>query len=217
MSIYNEGKLMTKIAKVEESLNSVTHLIGAGMAISGLVALIMRSVNLGTKAHIVSFTIFGVALILLYTMSGVYHLLPEGKSKEVFKVLDHSAIYILISGSYTPYLLTVLGGAASVIIFIAQWTMTTLGIIFKVKFAGRFRLLSTLIYLFMGWMIIFVYKDLKLAMPPKALHLLIACGISYSVGSIFYMMKKLYFSHVIWHLFVIGGSVCNFLSVYYLV
>ena len=200
----------------EEYLSAITHYIGAGMAVSGLIALILHSIKVGEKGYIVGSIIFGTALIFLYTMSGTYHILKIGKLKKIFRVLDHAAIYILISASYTPYIFTVLTGEKKWIIFFAQWGLTLIGIIFKIFFTGKFKLVSTLIYLFMGWMVVFVFKDIKAGLSPASLNCLIAGGITYSVGAVVYMIKKIKFGHAIWHLFVIGGSVCNFFSIYYL-
>ncbi len=200
----------------EEYLSAITHYIGAGMAISGLVALIDRSLKIGEMGYIVGSIIFGSALIFLYTMSGTYHILKVGKLKQVFRVLDHAAIYVLISASYTPYIFTVLTGKTKWIIFFAQWGLTFIGVIFKIFFTGKFKVVSTLIYLFMGWMVVFVFKDIKAALSTVSLNCLIAGGIVYSIGAIIYMIKKIKFGHAIWHLFVIGGSVCNFFSIYYL-
>lgn len=203
-------------SKGEDIANSVTHFLGAALSLVAIGVLAYKGLKLGSIKHIVGYSIFGVSLLLLYTMSGIYHILPEGsKARKIFKILDHSAIYILISGSYTPYLLTVIQGAAAWIIFGIQWGLTTLGILFKVKFAGRFKLFSTIVYLVMGWMVVVVFKNLKINLPPLALNLLIASGITYSVGTIFYMMKKVKYTHAIWHLFVMGGSILNFLSVFY--
>ena len=205
-----------KYSKGEDLANSITHFLGAGLSIAAIAILAYRATKLGNVKHVVSFVIFGVSLLLLYTMSAVYHLLPQdSKARKVFKILDHSAIYILISGTYTPYLLTVVQGAAAWIIFGLQWGLTTLGILFKIKFAGRFKLLSTIIYLVMGWMIVVVFKNLKMNLSPLALNLLVASGITYSLGTIFYMMKNVKYTHAIWHLFVMGGSILSFLSVFY--
>ncbi len=200
----------------EELANTITHLLGAGLAIAGIAILAVRAATYGNYKHVIGFTVFGVSTLLLYTMSSVYHMLPEDtKARKVFKILDHSAIYVLISGSYTPFLLTIITGAASWVLFIVQWSLTTLGILFKVKFAGKLKLLSTLIYLFMGWMVVFAFDSLKANLNPIALNLLVAAGITYSAGTIFYMMKKIRYTHAIWHLFVMGGSVLMFLSVFY--
>ena len=174
----------------EEYLSAITHYIGAGMAISGLIALINRSVKIGETGYIIGSIIFGAALIFLYTMSGTYHILKIGKAKKIFRVLDHVAIYVLISASYTPYIFTVLTGKTKWIIFFAQWGLTLIGIIFKIFSTGKFKLVSTLIYLFMGWMVMFVFKDIKTALNSISLNCLIAGGITYSVGAVIYMIKK---------------------------
>lgn len=203
--------------ELEERLNFITHYIGTGMAIAGCVALIVHAVRTGRVDYIVGSGIFGGALILMYSMSGTYHLLQEGKIKNIFKILDHSAIYILISASYTPYILTVLTGRGRWILFVFQWGLTILGILFKIKFVGRFQLLSTIIYVIMGWIVVFVFKDLKLNLNSISLNLLVCGGVVYTVGAIFYSLKNIKFTHAIWHLFVIGGSVLNYLSIYNIV
>ena len=194
-------------------MSSITHLLGAGMAISGLIFLIVHAIQEGGIKQIIGFSIFGISAIFLYLMSGIYHILPVGRYRKIFKILDHSAIYVLISGSYTPFLL-ILGGITGWIILIVQWTLTSLGILFKIKFAGKFQTLSTLIYLFMGWMIVFVFGNLKTSLNSISLTLLIAGGIFYSVGAIFYSMKKIKYTHVIWHFFVIIGTTLHYLSIY---
>lgn len=203
--------------ELEERLNFITHYIGTGMAIAGCVALIVHAVRTGRVDYIVGSGIFGGALILMYSMSGTYHLLQDGKIKNIFKILDHSAIYILISASYTPYILAVLTGTGRWILFVFQWGLTILGILFKIKFVGRFQLLSTIIYVIMGWIVVFVFKDLKLNLNSISLNLLVCGGVVYTVGAIFYSLKNIKFTHAIWHLFVIGGSVLNYLSIYNIV
>lgn len=202
---------------LEEYLNAISHYIGAGLSLVALILMVMKSSKTFEMGYTVGCIIFGLALIFLYSMSGTYHILKQGRAKNIFRVLDHVAIYVLISASYTPYIFTVLHGKTRWIIFAAQWGLTFLGIIFKIFFTGRFKGVSTLIYLFMGWMIMFVFKDIKLALSSMSLDFLIIGGITYSVGALFYMMKKLKFSHCIWHMFVIGGSFFNFLSIYYIV
>lgn len=202
---------------LEENLNAITHYIGVGLSVVALVLIIVKSYKISMVGYAVGSTIFGIALIFLYSMSGTYHLLKKGKAKEIFRILDHVAIYVLISASYTPYIFTVLHGKARWIMFSIQWSLTLFGIIFKIFFTGRFRILSTLIYLLMGWMVLFVFKDIKMSLSKMSLTFLVTGGIVYSVGVLFYMMKKLRFSHCIWHLFVIGGSLFNFLSIYYII
>lgn len=207
---------MGEVSRVEEWVNSITHYFGVVLALIGTGALLIRTLQTGNVGYIVGSMLFCFSLILLYSMSGTYHILYTGKLKRVFKILDHSAIYILISGSYTPYLLGFFDGHVKWVLFFAQWGMTLLGIVFKIFFTGRFKLVSTLVYLFMGWMIVFVFDDLKTLISPLSLKFLIAGGIAYSVGTIFYGMKKVRFMHGVWHLFVLAGSILNYLSVYFI-
>ncbi|STO32124.1 hemolysin [Fusobacterium necrogenes] len=207
---------MEKILRIEEWVNSMTHYFGVILALIGTGALLVRSLESDNLGYFIGSMLFCFSLVLLYTMSGTYHILYNGKLKKIFKILDHSAIYVLISGSYTPYLLGFFDDKVKWLLFFLQWGMTLAGIIFKIFFAGRFRLLSTLIYLFMGWMIIFVFDDLKALISPLSLKFLVAGGISYSVGTIFYGMKKIRFMHGVWHLFVLAGSILIYLSVYFI-
>ncbi|MFK4785086.1 hemolysin III family protein [Fusobacterium sp. MFO224] len=202
---------------LEEYLNAISHYIGAGLSVVALVLMIVKSSKTLETGYTLGCVVFGLALIFLYSMSGTYHILKKGKVKNIFRVLDHVAIYVLISASYTPYIFTVLHGKTRWIVFGVQWGLTLFGIIFKIFFTGRFKVVSTLIYLFMGWMVMFVFKDIKLSLSSISLDFLVTGGIIYSVGALFYMMKKLKFSHCIWHIFVIGGSLFNFLSIYYIV
>ena len=205
------------LTRLEEWINSMTHYFGAVLALIGTGALLVHSLKTDNIGYIIGCMVFCFSLVLLYTMSGTYHILYVGKIKKLFKILDHSAIYILISGSYTPYLLGVFDGTTKWVLFFVQWGMTLFGILFKVFFVGRFNFVSTLIYLFMGWMVMFVFKDLQVLASPLSLKLLIWGGISYSVGTIFYLMKNKKFTHGIWHLFVLAGSVFNYFSVYFLI
>ena len=205
-----------KVSRLEEWINSMTHYFGVILALIGTGALLVHSVRSGNIGYVVGSMLFCFSLILLYSMSGTYHILYSGKVKKIFQILDHSAIYILISGSYTPYLLGFFDGNVKWILFFIQWGMTLVGILFKIFFVGRFSFISTLIYLAMGWMVVFVFDDLKTIISPISLKLLIACGITYSVGTIFYTLDRFKFMHGIWHLFVLAGSILNFLSVYFI-
>lgn len=207
---------MENISRAEEWINSLTHYFGVILALIGTGALLVKTLESDNTGYLIGSMLFCFSLVLLYSMSGTYHILYTGNLKKIFKILDHSAIYILISGSYTPYLLGFFDGKVKWILFSIQWGMTLVGIIFKIFFTGRFRIISTLIYLFMGWMIIFVFDDLKNLISPLSLKFLIAGGISYSIGTIFYGMKKIKFMHGVWHLFVLAGSIFNYLSVYFI-
>ncbi len=201
----------------EEIANFVTHYVGAGLAIAALVLLVVQACtrpNAGIE-HIVSYSIFGASLVFSYAMSGTYHIVPKGgHAKRVMKILDHSAIYVLIAGSYTPYLLTILKGDIAWILFSIQWLLVVIGIIMEVKISGKYMWLTTGVYLAMGWMIVAVFEELQQSLNPTSLWLLIAGGLAYTIGTIFYVMKNVKYMHMVWHLFVIAGSVLTFLSVY---
>ncbi|MGL4980569.1 MAG: PAQR family membrane homeostasis protein TrhA [Fusobacteriaceae bacterium] len=202
--------------RLEEWINAISHYFGVVLGLIGLGALLVHSVRLGNNGYLIGSMVFCISILILYTMSGTYHVLNGGKAKNIFKILDQSAIYILIAGSYTPYLLGAFEGEKRWILFLIQWGLTLFGIIFKIFFTGRFGAVSTFIYLFMGWMIMFVFKDLKLLITPISLNLLICSGVSYTVGVVFYTMKNIRFAHGIWHLFVLGGTLFNYFSVYYM-
>lgn len=202
--------------RTEEWINSMTHYTGAILGLMGLGALLVRSMHLKNTGYTVGSMIFSISVLILYSMSGTYHILNGGKIKKIFKILDHSSIFILIAGTYTPFLLGVFKGEARWIMLNIQWGLTAAGILFKIFFTGRFGFISTVIYLIMGWMIVFLFKDLKLLITPVSLDLLVAGGISYSVGIIFYA-TKIRFAHSIWHLFVLAGTIFHFFSIYFMI
>lgn len=208
---------MAEYSRAEEWVNSMTHYVGVILGLVGLGALIVHSEKLHNLGYTVGGVIFCNSIIILYSMSGTYHILGDGKAKKIFKILDHASIFILIAGSYTPFLLGVFEGRIKWIFLGIQWGLTAVGIIFKIFFTGRYGIISTTIYLLMGWMIVFVFKDLKVLITPLSLNLLVAGGLSYTIGVIFYAMKKVAFAHSIWHLFVLGGTVLQFFSVYFMI
>ncbi len=204
----------------EEIFNAITHGIGAGLSIAGLVLLIIKAVKYapeGMRAYyIVGFTIFGASLIILYLFSTLYHSLPLG-AKKVFGIFDHCSIYILIAGTYTAFCLTVLNGVLGWTMFGIIWGLAVLGIVFYSIFGNRIRILSVITYVPMGWLIILAIRPLKELLPHISLIFLIAGGVAYTLGCIFYAMKKVKWMHGIWHLFVMLGSIFHFFSVYYLI
>ncbi|MGL5055273.1 MAG: PAQR family membrane homeostasis protein TrhA [Fusobacteriaceae bacterium] len=206
----------TYYSRKEEWISAMTHFLGVALGLIGLGALLVHSLHIGHTGYLIGNIVFTISIILLYSMSGTYHILKNEKAKKIFKILDHSAIYVLISGTYTPYLLGVLEGEKKWILFSLQWGLTFLGIIFKIFYTGKFNKVSTLIYLIMGWMIIFVYNDLKMLTNALSVHFLLAGGITYTVGVIFYLLKDVKYSHAVWHLFVLGGTIFIYVSVYLL-
>ena len=158
--------------------------------------------------------IYGLSLVSLYTFSTLYHGLRNEKAKKVFHILDHCGIYLLIAGSYTPVLLVSIGGTTGWVIFGVQWTVALIGIVMKIFYTGKFDNISTLVYAIMGWMIVIKWQVLVDSIPSAALTLLLAGGISYTVGIIFYLIgTRIKFSHFMWHLFVIAGSLLHYIMI----
>lgn len=200
-------------SKGEEISNAVTHGIGALLSIAALVLLIVFSSIHGTAWHVVSFTLFGATMFILYMSSTLVHSFPEGKAKDVFEILDHSSIYFFIAGTYTPFLFVVVQGALGWTLFGIVWGLAIGGTIFKVFFVKKFLFISTLLYVVMGWMIVFAWDQLVSTLHPNGVILLVAGGICYTVGAIFYVWRGFPHHHAVWHLFVIAGSALHFFSV----
>lgn len=197
----------------EEIANWVTHGIGLALSVAGLTLLIVFASRRGDAWHVVSFTVFGLTLMTLYAASTLYHASHGGRTKALFKKLDHAAIFLLIAGTYTPFLLTNLRGPWGWTLFGVIWGLCGAGAVFKLFSGERYRLTSTLAYLFAGWLIVVALKPLVANVPAGGLWLLVAGGLSYSVGVIFYRWHRLRYHHAVWHAFVLGGSTCHFLAV----
>ena len=197
----------------EDIANSVTHGLGAIASVVGLAVLVGFAAMNGDAQDVVAVSIFGASMILLYTSSTLYHSIPHDGARKVFKVMDHASIYLLIAGSYTPFALISLRGDLGWEIFTIIWSLAAVGVAFKLFFTGKFDKLSTVIYLAMGWLIVFYGKSIMDVIPEGGLWLLLAGGLSYTVGVVFYVWDRLPFNHAIWHLFVLGGTVCHYLSV----
>ncbi len=193
--------------KLEESLNSYSHGLTAVASIIGFVFLTKLSLQNPKEWELFSAIVYGLSLILLYSFSALYHDEKNEKRKRFFKILDHSGIFLLIAGSYTPILLLSIGGKIGWVYFIGQWTMAGIGIILKLFYAGKFKGISTAIYALMGWSIVLKLDLLRASIPEPALHLLALSGLAYTVGIIFYSLdSKIKYGHFIWHLFVMAGS-----------
>ncbi len=197
----------------EEIANWVTHGLGMALSIAGLTLLIVYSSRRGDAWHVVSFTVFGLTLLLLYTISTLYHAQRSGRAKALFRKLDHAAIFLLIAGTYTPFLLTNLRGPWGWSLFGVIWGLCGAGAVFQLFFGARYRLASTLAYLFVGWLIVVALKPLTASVPHGGLWLLLAGGLCYTVGVIFFLWQRLRYHHAVWHTFVLGGSTCHFLAV----
>ena len=204
----------TQQTNTEEWFNAISHGITALAAIVGFVILVMLGNSSEKSFTLFSSIIYGVSLVSLYIFSTLYHGLRNEKAKKVFHILDHCGIYLLIAGSYTPVLLVSIGGTTGWVIFGVQWSVALIGIVLKIFYTGKFDLLSTLMYAVMGWMIVIRWQELVDSIPVAALTLLLAGGISYTVGIVFYLIgTRIKFSHFIWHLFVMAGSLFHFIMI----
>jgi hemolysin III len=206
-----------KYSTGEEIANAITHGVGALLAIAALVVLVVLAVMRGTVWHVVSFSVFGSTLVLLYFSSTLYHSITHAGAKHIFHKFDHISIYLLIAGTYTPFCLTVLRGWIGWTVFGVVWGCAIVGTVIKAFTVGKHVKLSTLLYVLMGWVIVLAFKPLWEAMTFNGLALLIAGGLSYTVGTIFFLRDHVKYNHSAWHLFVIGGSVLHFFSVLTLV
>lgn len=197
----------------EELANSITHGIGFFIGIAVLVLLVVFSSLRKGAWEVVSCSIYGATFILLYLSSTLYHSARNPSTRRVLKIIDHSAIYLLIAGTYTPYALAPLRGALGWTIFGVIWGCAILGIFFKAFFTGRFKVVSLASYLFMGWLCVLAVKPLYRELSTASFIFFVVGGLCYTVGAIFYAWKSLPGSHAIWHLFVLAGSLCHFFSI----
>ncbi len=197
----------------EEIANAVSHGVGALLSISALVLLIVFSSLNGSWVHVVSFTIYGVTMVFLYTSSTLLHSLPNGRAKDIFEILDHSSIYFFIAGTYTPYLLVAVRGDVGMRLFIIVWAIAIAGSIFKIFFVQRFVIVSTLIYILMGWLIVFTWSSLTANIASGGIVLLAIGGLLYTFGAVFYMWRWFKYHHMVWHLFVLAATIVHFFSV----
>ncbi len=213
--IINYRKL--KLKKAEELANSISHGVGIALGIAGIVILNVYAALYGNVWHIVTYSIFGVCMILLYIASTLYHGTKRPALKAKLNILDHCAIYLMIAGSYTPLALVGLQGWLGWTIFGIIWFLAILGMIFKIRFYKQKRsLLSTWIYVLMGWLIVIAIAPLTQNMPSLSLWLLLAGSICYTVGAIFFVYTRVPFFHLVFHLFILAGTICHFFSFLYL-
>ncbi|MBT8273835.1 MAG: hemolysin III family protein [Bacteroidia bacterium] len=202
--------------RLEEHLNAITHGIGAALGIAALVLLIIFS-NPNIDLSLFSVIVYGISIIVLFTASTLYHSTKSDRLKHFFRIIDHISIYGLIAGTYTPVLLLTLEDSHGWALFYTVWGIAVFGMILKIFFTGRFDLFSTLLYLLMGWLIIIDISALIERMETNGLLLLMAGGLSYTVGIIFYIFERIPYHHVIWHLFVLGGAICHFFMIFFFV
>ncbi|MCH7523728.1 MAG: hemolysin III family protein [Bacteroidetes bacterium] len=198
--------------KFEEQLNAISHAFGALLGIAAIVLLIVFDTH-KTEWSLFSVIVYGVSIIVLFTASTLYHAVKREKLKHYFRIIDHIGIYLLIAGTYTPVLLITLEDSLGWTLFWVVWGIAGFGVVSKLFFTGRFGVFSTLLYLLMGWLIVFDFSTLSSLVHPNAILLLIAGGLAYTVGIIFYAIEKIPYNHVIWHLFVLTGAICHFFMV----
>jgi hemolysin III len=209
----NPSRLEEKIDLRDELVSALTHGLGAVAALAGGSVLITLAALYGDAWQLGASIVFGATLLLLYVASTLYHSIQHPVAKARLKVFDHCAIYLLIAGTYTPFTLIGLRGPWGWGLFIAIWTLAVAGVVFKLFYTGRFKLLSTAIYIAMGWLVIVAIKPMLGALDGWTLGWLLLGGVFYTLGTYFYHRESIRFSHAIWHMFVIGGSVCHFIAV----
>lgn len=205
---------MTRKQSLEEEFaNSITHGFGILFSIVAISLLVTFSILKGSSIYIVSCSIFGASILLLYTFSTLYHAFQEEKIKSWLRTFDHIGIYFLIAGTYTPFLLLAVGGTLGWIYFGIIWGLTLVGTIFKIFYTHRFKLFSLMLYLGMGWMGVFLVKPLMQTLDNTSLLMIAIGGIAYTIGTIFYSRPQMRFAHTIWHLFVLAGTICHFIAI----
>ena len=202
---------------LEEKINVISHALGLLASIVGLILLIEHAVAFEGILPLFSFVLYGLSLVMLYGASTFYHNTSEPTLRAKLRIVDHAAICVLIAGTYTPLTLITLSGPTGWAVFSAAWSLATAGIILSIFFTGRFKILSTLIYVFMGWMIVLVIQPLINSLNPVGLRWLLLGGIAYTVGAVIYAVKAIKFNHAIFHVFVLIGSFCHFMTVYFYV
>jgi hemolysin III len=201
----------------EELAHALTHGLGVVLAIAGLTVMVARATLYGETVHIVGAAIFGATLVLMYAASTLYHSIPLPRAKKVLRIIDHSTIYLLIAGTYTPLTLVTLNGTVGWTLFTIVWALALVGVVFKIFATGRFERLSLAIYLGMGWCVLLAIKPLLRELPTGGLVLLVAGGLAYSGGVAFYVWERLRYHHAIWHAFVLAGSVLQYFAVLFYV
>ncbi len=201
-------------SKLEEIFNAVSHGVTAVAALVGLGALVAYGAVSEASWSLLSAIVYGVSLVFLFSVSSLYHAETRTQIKKRLRILDHASIFILIAGSYTPFLLMTIGGTFAWVLFAVQWSMALIGVLLKLFYTGRYEVLSVAMYFIMGWMIVVKIDHLYEVLPVIGFWLLLAGGLCYTGGIVFYLLDQKYrFAHFLWHLFVIAGSLCHFLTV----
>lgn len=216
VKVKKERITLPKYTLGEELISSISHGVGALLSIAALVLCIIVAVKSGNASHIVAACVYGSSLIILYLMSCLYHALARNTAKKVFRVFDHCSIFLLIVGSYTPFLLITIGGLKGAIMMLIMWIVAILGIVFNSINLEKYDKASFVLYLIMGWMIVFTIKDIINTLPKTGFILLLIGGIVYTIGAVIYAIgdDKIKYLHSIWHFFVLGGSIFQFFTIF---
>lgn len=201
----------------EERINIISHAIGFLLSIVALVLLVKKANLYGNSRDVLSVSIYGTSLIVLYAASTLFHSAKHGLLRKRFQIFDHAAIFVLIAGTYTPFALIALPDSTGKLLFIIVWAFALVGVILKLFFTGKYDTISTILYVLMGWLIVFVVKPLINSLPLEGLYWLLAGGISYTIGAVLYSMKRIKYNHATFHMFVLIGSFCHFYSIYFYV
>ncbi|TDR23307.1 PAQR family membrane homeostasis protein TrhA [Marinicella litoralis] len=199
---------------LEEKINIISHALGLLLSVLGFVLLLVQAIS-QEWVHVLAAVVYGSSMVILYAASTIYHRSTTPSIRIRLRVVDHAAIYVLIAGTYTPYMLITMPGTLGYSILAAAWTMAVVGIVIKLFYTGHFEVFSTLLYIAMGWAIVFAIKPLAANLAPEGLFWLMAGGIAYTVGAILYAIKQIPYNHAIFHLFVLMGSISHFISIYF--
>ncbi len=213
--MMNTKKLVKFYPPLEEKINIITHAIGAVGSLIALVLFVQKGMQIEDKTYLISVIVYAVCMFLLFLSSSLYHCATDIEIRQKLKVFDHAAIYLMIAGTYTPFCLVTLSDSIGWILFAVVWGLAVIGVVLKVFFTGRFGVVSTIAYVVMGWIILFAYKPLAENLRGDGMYWLIAGGVSFTVGALVYMIPKIKFHHAIFHVFVLIGGACHFVSIYY--
>jgi len=213
----NDIARIKRYSQIEEKYNIISHAVGFILSIVASVFLVNRAMFYGDGWHIFSFGLFGASLIILYASSTFYHSVEKPELRIKLRVIDHASIYVLIAGTYTPFTIVTLKGTTGWVIFCISWGLALTGIILKLFFIGKYSIFSTIMYILMGWVIVFAIKPLIHNLPLKGLIWLFSGGVSYTIGAILYSFKMIKLNHAIFHIFVLIGSFCHFMSIFFYV
>ncbi|WP_414838418.1 PAQR family membrane homeostasis protein TrhA [Carnobacterium sp. TMP28] len=216
-SASNQVHFSKRYLIINEVFNAITHGIGLGLSIAGLVILLYKAANNGTTIELFSYIVYGSTLMLLYLCSTLYHSLSFTRARKLFKVFDHMSIFLLIAGTYTPYTLITIGGSLGWTLFGIVWSIAFIGVMYKALWINHLQKYSTWLYIMMGWICVFALKPIYIGLGFNGFLLLLSGGLSFTIGAIFYSLRNVRFMHVVWHLFVLAGTIFMYFSILFYV